>query len=248
MDGAPHLSLAAKWCPSLDSCYDLSTFICEAVAQHLFPRESDPVYADLPDAHYAYRVCDRLGREALVLLRRTLQLPEVYIFAGEWGLATYERVASVAMKNYTPLFTKRDGDRFDRYLADVRESKAMITAGALLSHEILFSSAGEVAELQWRRMMEDLLARGKLCNCIAVCDVFGSMSGEPMDVVVALGLLVSELNEEPWKGCVITFSTEPKLHRIAGNSLQEKTEFMKRMDWRGNTDFQEELTASACND
>nr|CAD1840238.1 unnamed protein product [Ananas comosus var. bracteatus] len=201
--------------------------------------ESDPAYADLPDAHYAYRVRDRLRREALVPLRRALQLPEVYISAGEWGLVPYERVASVAMKNYTPLFTKRDGDRFGRYLADVREGKAKIAAGALLPHEILFSSAGEVAELQWRRMVDDLLARGKLRNCIAVCDVSGSMSGEPMDVAVALGLLVSELSEEPWKGRVITFSAEPELHKIAGDSLQEKTEFMKRMDWGMNTDFQE---------
>ncbi|XP_020102912.1 uncharacterized protein LOC109720302 [Ananas comosus] len=235
----PHLSLAAKWCPSLDSCYDLSTLLCEAVARRLFPRESDPAYADLPDAHYAYRVRDRLRREALVPLRRALQLPEVYISAGEWGLVPYERVASVAMKNYTPLFTKRDGDRFGRYLADVREGKAKIAAGALLPHEILFSCAGEVAELQWRRMVDDLLARGKLRNCIAVCDVSGSMSGEPMDVAVALGLLVSELSEEPWKGRVITFSAEPELHKIAGDSLQEKTEFMKRMDWGMNTDFQE---------
>jgi hypothetical protein len=35
-------SLAAKWCPSLDSSYDHSTLICEAVARRLFPRDPRP--------------------------------------------------------------------------------------------------------------------------------------------------------------------------------------------------------------
>ncbi|AQL02822.1 Uncharacterized conserved protein UCP015417 vWA [Zea mays] len=48
-------SLAAKWCPSLDSSYDHSTLICEAVARRLFPKGSAPeLAADLAD-EYAYR-------------------------------------------------------------------------------------------------------------------------------------------------------------------------------------------------
>jgi hypothetical protein len=32
-----NLSLAVKWCPSLNSCYDRSTLLCEAIARRLFP-------------------------------------------------------------------------------------------------------------------------------------------------------------------------------------------------------------------
>jgi len=50
-------SLAAKWCPSLDSSYDSSTLLCEAVARCLFPKGSAPeLAADLADDHYAYGV------------------------------------------------------------------------------------------------------------------------------------------------------------------------------------------------
>jgi hypothetical protein len=124
----------------------------------------------------------------------------------------------------------------------VKSGKAKIAAGALLPHEIIrFLNDGdgdEVAELQWERMVGDLAKKGKLTNCIAVCDVSGSMEGTPMEVCVALGLLVSELSEEPWKGKVITFSENPELHLIEGDSLQAKTEFISTMDWGANTDFQ----------
>ena len=38
------ISLAAKWCPSLDSSYDRSTLFCESVARKLFPYDSDAEY------------------------------------------------------------------------------------------------------------------------------------------------------------------------------------------------------------
>ncbi|KAL6656958.1 hypothetical protein ACP70R_004738 [Stipagrostis hirtigluma subsp. patula] len=232
------LSLAGKWCPSLDSCYDRSTLLCEPIARRLFPKGSAPdLPEDLEDAYYAYRVRDRL-RKALVPLRRALKLPEVFISAQAWGDVVYPRVASVAMKNYKDLFLKHDAERFEQYLADVKSGKATIAAGALLPHEILACIGDGVADLQWERMVADLRGLGKLSNCIAVCDVSGSMSGIPMEVCVALGLLLSEISDEPWHHRVITFSARPQLHQITGNTLWEKTAFIRRMEWNMNTDFQ----------
>ncbi|KAL1832408.1 hypothetical protein ACET3Z_002059 [Daucus carota] len=238
------ISLAAKWCPSLDSSYDKHTLLCGSIAKKVFPRESYPEYEGIEDAHYEYRVRDRLRKEVLVPLREMLQLPEVYMSAQKWSSLAYNRVASVAMKNYTDIFMWHDKERFSKYLEDVKEGKEKIAAGALLPHDIIRScldgdqTAGTVAELQWKRLVDDMLEKGKLSNCIAVCDVSGSMIGTPMEVSVALGLLVSELSEEPWKGQVITFSTYPQLHLIEGNSLFEKCTFIQRMQWSMNTDFQ----------
>jgi len=238
-------SLAAKWCPSLDSSYDRSTLLCEAVARRLFPRGSSPeLAADLPDEHYEYRARERLRKAALVPLRCALKLPEVFISARAWDSVAYTRVASVAMKNYKDLFLKHDADRFNAYLADVKSGKKRIAAGALLPHEIIASlgddgeNDGGVADLQWQRVVDDMRALGRLTNCVAVCDVSGSMSGIPMDVCVALGLLVSELSDDPWRGRVITFSERPQLHRITGDTLPEKISFIRTMDWGMNTNFQ----------
>ncbi|KAK2636882.1 hypothetical protein Ddye_031674 [Dipteronia dyeriana] len=96
----------------------------------------------------------------------------------------------------------------------------------------------EVAELQWKRMVDDLRKEGSLKNCMAICDVSGSMFGTPMEVSVALGMLISELSEDPWKGKLITFSEKPQLHNVQGDNLMSKTWFVTKMNWDMNTDFQ----------
>lgn len=236
------ISLAAKWCPSLDSSYDRSTLLCENIARRLFPRED---FNTEEDRHYVYRARERLRKEVLVPLRKALQLPELYMSSNLWGELPYERVASVAMKNYKDIFLKHDATRFTRYLEDVEAGKKKIAAGALLPHQIIQqalqskdSAPALVAELQWKRMVEDMKKEGKLSNTLAVCDVSGSMSGTPMEVCIALGLLVSEISEDPWKGHVMTFSKNPELHLITGDSLVEKYAFTKSMNWGMNTDFQ----------
>ncbi|RCV06393.1 hypothetical protein SETIT_1G159000v2 [Setaria italica] len=236
------IGLAAKWCPTPGSSFDRTTLLCEAVARQLFPRDSNPDYADLSEEHYAYRVLHRLRREVLVPLRKVLELPEVYMSAQRWSELPYTRVASVAMRRYKALFKKHDEARFGKYLEDVEAGKAKIAAGALLPHEIAAAAyRGEddnVSELQWSRMVEDLRKKGSLSNCIAVCDVSGSMGGLPMEVCIALGLLISELSEQPWAGRAITFSSRPQIHTIVGKTLQQKLSFVRYMDWGGNTNFQ----------
>ncbi|KAK6126624.1 hypothetical protein DH2020_039634 [Rehmannia glutinosa] len=237
------ISLAAKWCPSLDSSYDKFTLLCETIAKKVFPREEYPEYEGVEEAHYAYRVRDRLRKQILVPLRKALELPEVYMGANDWGSIPYNRVASVAMKMYKGKFFEHDAERFGEYLEKVETGEAKIAAGALLPHEIIAAlydedDGGKVAELQWKRMVDDMAKKGKLNNCLAVCDVSGSMSGIPMEVSVALGILVSELSEEPWKGKLITFSANPQLQTVVGHSLTEKAEFVREMEWGGNTNFQ----------
>ncbi|GAV71475.1 DUF2828 domain-containing protein [Cephalotus follicularis] len=238
------VSLAAKWCPSIDSSFDRATLLCESIARKVFPRESCPEYEGIEEAHYAYRVRDRLRKEVLVPLRKILELPEVYMCANRWDAIPYNRVASVAMKLYKEKFLKHDEERFRKYLEDVKSGKSSIAAGALLPHDIVASlndyggGGCEVAELQWKRMVDDMLKKGKLRNCLAISDVSGSMNGIPMEVSVALGVLVSELSEEPWKGKLITFSQNPTLQMVRGDSLRQKTDFVRRMEWGMNTDFQ----------
>ncbi|PIA58377.1 LOW QUALITY PROTEIN: hypothetical protein AQUCO_00500356v1 [Aquilegia coerulea] len=239
------ISLAAKWCPYLDSAFDKTTLLCESISKRVFPR-SDlyPEYDGIEEAHYAYRVRDRLRKEVLVPLHKILDLPEIYMSSKQWESLPYGRVASVAITKYKKHFLKHDEKRFNEFLSKVGKGEAKIAAGALFPHEIIKSlddgeaDGGQVAELQWKRMVDDLSMKGKLKNCIAVCDVSGSMNGTPMGVCVALGLLLSELSEHPWKGRVITFNENPQLHKIEGNDLRSKTGFIEDMDWGTNTDFQ----------
>ncbi|KAL8530943.1 hypothetical protein ACS0TY_007821 [Phlomoides rotata] len=172
------ISTAAKWCPSLDSEFDRVTLLCESIARKVFPREEYPEYESVEEAHYAYRVRDRLRKQVLVPLRKATQLPE------------------------------------GGYME------------ALLPHEIISALDDDpvAAELQWRRMVEEM---GKMKNCVAICDV---SEGIPMEASVALGVLVSELSQGPWKGKLITFSDESRLQLVRGESLREKMEFVRGIE------------------
>ncbi|KAL4643482.1 hypothetical protein ACB092_02G095600 [Castanea dentata] len=186
-------------------------------------------------------VRDRLRKQVLVQLHKTLELPELFMSDKQWNSLPYNRVVSVAMTKYEGLFQKHDKERFEDYLEKVKSEKVKIAAGALLPHQnikSLYEDGEQVAELQWERMVSDVAKKGKLTNCIAVCDVLGSINGTSMEVCVALGLLVSKLSEEPWKGKLFTFSQDPQLHLIKGDTLLAKTEFIREIDWGRNTDLQ----------
>ncbi|KAH6807098.1 hypothetical protein C2S51_028206 [Perilla frutescens var. frutescens] len=219
------------------------TLLCETIAKKVFPREEYVVeYEGVEEVHYTYRVRNRLRKEVLVPLRKALQLPELYMGASDWGSLPYNRIASVAMKMYKLLFFKHEEERFKKFLERVKSGEAKIAAGALLPHQIITAlddiDGGQVAELQWKRMVDDMAKIGKLNNCLAICDVSGSMYGILVEISVALGMLVSELSEEPWKGKLITFSQNPKLQIVEGEILKAKKRFVSEMDWGMNTNFQ----------
>ncbi|GMP46957.1 hypothetical protein CsSME_00014917 [Camellia sinensis var. sinensis] len=59
-----------------------------------------------------------------------------------------------------------------------------------------------------------------------------------MEVSVARGVFVSEPSEEPWKGKLITFSENPKLHMVEKTIGYRKFECVRRMELRMNANFQ----------
>lgn len=55
--------------------------------------------------------------------------------------------------------------------------------------------------------------KGKLRNCLAVCDVSDKRKGHQMEVSEGMGVLVSELIEELWEGKLTTFIENPELQK-----------------------------------
>ena len=92
-------------------------------------------------------------------------------------------------------------------------------------------------EAQWKDLVAKLAASGNFSRTQAVVDVSGSMQGTPMQVAIALGLIIAELTSEPFKNQLITFHEQPKLHRVTGSSLKERVFNVSQMPWGGSTDF-----------
>merc|ERR1712164_227224 len=99
-------------------------------------------------------------------------------------------------------------------------------------------------------MGEQIAATGaKRGALVSLVDVSGSMSGVPMEVSIALGLLVSDLADAPFKHRVLTFESQPRWHKIpATSSPVEQIRNLSRAPWGGSTNFAAamDLLLAAC--
>jgi len=107
---------------------------------------------------------------------------------------------------------------------------------------IPFKEASPVHEAQWALMVEKVKQAGSFSNTIIMSDVSGSMSGIPMEVSIALGLMVSQIQTGPWADRLMVFSTNPKWYSVpngAETTLKEKVEVVAKMDWAyGSTNLE----------
>ena len=77
-----------------------------------------------------------------------------------------------------------------------------------------------------------------LSRVVAMSDVSGSMSGTPMDVSIALGILVSEVSHPAFRDKVLTFESSPKWHDLSDeNNFVGKAKSLSEAPWGGSTNF-----------
>lgn len=105
-----------------------------------------------------------------------------------------------------------------------------------------------ILEAQWsdlrERLRDEMPLLGKM---IPLVDVSGSMTGTPMEVAIALGILVSELGVV--RDRFITFSSDPAWHCLdPAWSLRDKVKSAISANWGMSTDIQRafDLILRAC--
>ena len=86
--------------------------------------------------------------------------------------------------------------------------------------------------------MQDNVQGDALKDVLVVSDVSGSMSGTPMEVSIALGILISDFSAPPFTGNVNTFSQAPTFHQLPqGARLWDKVQSLKRAPFGFNTNL-----------
>lgn len=101
----------------------------------------------------------------------------------------------------------------------------------------------QLLEAQWSAIRDKVKAAGKMGRVLPMCDFSGSMNGIPMDVSLGLGILLSELNNEAFKNCMLSFDSEP--HWITFNEnmrLFEKCQEAVRHGQGLSTNFEAALS------
>ena len=161
----------------------------------------------------------------------------------KWDTIDYPKTPSRAMNVYKKAFIKHDKLRFEQYVKNVSDGIDKINAELLYPYEIYKSyllnrNSPEIVNLvnvQWKSLKNYLPAE-KDYRLLPICDVSGSMSGEPMLVSVSLGLYVSERNNGTFKDAFITFSENPKLQYLTG-SIIDRFMQLETSEWGMNTNL-----------
>lgn len=151
-------------------------------------------------------------------------------------------------------------EKFDEFakLAVKDRRRARLHGAKLMPHEMVKVYLGPrgyeeepepILEAQWVDLRESLLeemtqqtkdeeAPISLGRMIPLVDVSGSMQGEPMEVAIALGILVSELTMPEFRDRVITFESSPRWFNLEqGASLFDKVTALSMAPWEGSTDL-----------
>ena len=232
------VSLCAKWAPSEKTHYN-----------------HHPMFA-------ATNIMNEMGlkpkdyRQMLTKLRNHLCVLEMLMCNNRLDEIDFSKVPSVAMMKMKKAFMrdtnadnvesdnrKKLHQSYKEYLENLAKGKAKVNIKGIHPHEIVGSYLHKKAELdplieaQWLAIKKRVMEAGVFRNVTAVVDVSSSMSGQPMEVSIALGILVAECTMGPFHGRVITFHQTPTWHQLVGTNLKEQVKCMEKAPWGGSTNL-----------
>lgn len=124
----------------------------------------------------------------------------------------------------------------------------------LMGNSKISATESLVYDAQWAKIKEGVLegmtklvsttdsSAINLGKLVPLVDVSSSMSGTPMEVSIALGVLVSELSDRAFRDRFITFHETPTWVSLEGlTSLRDKVVKTQAAHWGGSTNFQAAL-------
>ena len=273
-----NVSLVGKWAPTPGASHDRVTNISTAIAILLhhdgaMSSLSRPInttaVVSTEDAHVLRSFYQRW---VLTPLRASAHVPEPLMSARRWNEVSYNHVASKCMHINNKQFLEHDTERFEAYLDNVADGKAKISGATLFPHELLAKAVaslksdessgvrtlrmriakrmGQVIDAQWDAMIARLRSAGTLDNCLAICDVSGSMgsiytatdkhNSRPLPILpaVALSMTLAQLAKPPFSNIFITFSARPEIVTLyEGAGLGANATSMVQSGWGMNTDL-----------
>jgi len=256
-----NLSLLARWVPREKSSFGwlYESLACDYYKQFMVTATNDV------QKRKAVLKCKTQYRKLLSSVNRKLDTTQIKQCAGQWGdidFATKVTSITIAKQKKAFLNVKDDNsvrfpDNQDR--ADCAEHfKARIKKAAAGEVEIkgkrvaMADFTKQARELQNNRSSQDEIdllnsqwrdngsLTGALGKMIAMVDVSGSMSGDPMEVAIALGIRIAEKSALGKR--VLTFSSSPSWVNLEPYpDFVSMVGVVQRADWGMNTNFKAAL-------
>jgi hypothetical protein len=261
----PSTSLLAKWLPREDSSLDKKTNFVSHFTKALWPPDADAMDKDAwqsgDKARYRRIVAELTSFLALpeVLLaaqredeiefsrlasKATMGLRKVFLNEDKHGKPRSENPKRIRL-----------AERFVKHVVDKGLKGAM-----LMPHEIVgkimkgghMSKYEEmVLDAQWKDLRTSVVDQIKAkaaeggdtdfspTQMIPMADVSGSMSGTPMEVSIALSILLTEITHPAFRGLILTFHERPTFHKVnLDASIADKVRSLQNAPWGGATNFE----------
>lgn len=178
-------------------------------------------------------------------LRKKIGIIESLMSAGRWDEIEYSQVPSRAMIIYRNAFAKHDEGRYSAYINKAVNGEAKINASTLYPYDLVEKifrydwsrnvvTEDRTVEAQWRAL-PNYVEEGS--NALVIADTSGSMCGRPLNSALGLAIYFAERNKGAYHNMWMSFSANPHIHLLKGETLAQKLKSIDMDDWSGNTDL-----------
>lgn len=172
-------------------------------------------------------------------MRKQIGVVESLMSAGKWNEIKYPEVPSRAMMIYRRAFAKHDPDGFNEFINKADKGEVKINASTLYPYDIVEKilygrENNKVLEAQWKAL-PDYVEQGT--NALIMADVSGSMYGRPMATSIGLAIYFAERNTGAYHNLFMTFSCNPQIVTLKGETLHQKIINAAKANWGGSTNL-----------
>ena len=252
MKAGRSISLLAKWMPRE------GRLIAGAGSRHVMDDFAGVTFEDSKTKRNYKRM---VLRKRVSALNNHLKTVEIAMCGGQWATIQPGAVPGRALKKYRAAFLNEDISRHrkgqersskedrrvcaEHFKEHLAAGKAVKGGSTVFPHEVIRDiqrASGpeeQLLESQWSAIREATVKAGGLRRTVALADFSGSMSGLPILVSMALGILISEVNHPAFRDYLMTFDSTPSWISLVGaKSLKAKIDRCKQAPWGTSTDFE----------
>ena len=190
----------------------------------------------------------RQYRKHLSTLRERIRVLERLMSQNRWNEIEFDKIPSKAGLKYKNAFARRDiiKAKYEKFTKDENTKvnaevlNPVDIAGRILGRGYYAENFSEIDRLMFQKYWNNLkdYYGGREERGIAVVDVSGSMSGQPMNAAVSMGAYIAERGKGPFQNHFITFSNSPQLVEFEGVDITDKFLRARRADWGMNTNIE----------
>ena len=191
-------------------------------------------------------------RKTLSVLRGRINIVERLMSENRWDEIEFDKIPSKAGLKYKNAFARHDIERqqaaVQSYADFAKDTTKKVNASVLnpvdIAEQIFkygnWSKPSETDRLMWDKYWSCLkdYYHGREERGLAIVDVSGSMSGQPMAAAVSMGAYIAERGKGPFADHFVTFSGHPELVRFEGVDIYDKFQRARQADWAMNTNIE----------